>query len=101
MLNAIVLVRDVILAVYSQHLLYMSENESEIPECMTCPRQLFGHALKNFLETRREQRDQLIICGDLNSNYSELSNWMLEMALTDLISDRHGPGPKICTRSKK
>ena len=69
-------------SVYSQHLLYMSENESEILECMTCPKQLFGHDLKNFLETRTEQRDRLIVCGDFNSNYSDLSNWMLEMVLT-------------------
>lgn len=63
-------------SVYSQHLYYMSENESEIPEYMTFPRQPFGHDLKKFLETRTEQGVQLIVCEDFNSNYSELSNWM-------------------------
>ena len=79
----------------------MSENESLLPESITCPRQLFGHDLKEFLEKRTEQGDQLIVCGDFNSRYSELSNWMLEIALTDLILDRHGQGPKTHTRSRK
>lgn len=37
-----------------------------------------------------EEVNQLIVYGTFNSGYSELSCWMLEMKLTDLVSERHG-----------
>ena len=78
----------------------MAENKSAYPDNIICPRQLFGHDLRQFLETLTAQGHQLIVCGDFNSEYSELSDWMLDLALTDMIADRHGPGPKTYNRSK-
>ena len=39
-------------SVYSQHLLYMSENKTKYPDTISCPRQLFGYDLRNFLEEK-------------------------------------------------
>ena len=39
-------------SVYAQHLLYMAENNIDMPNNITCPRQLFGHDLKILLANK-------------------------------------------------
>ena len=85
-------------SVYSQQLLYMAEKKSAYPDHIICPRQLFGYDLRRLLESLTANGHQLIVCEDFNSEYSELSDWMLDLALTDMIADRHGPGPKTYNR---
>ena len=87
-------------SVYSQRLLYISENESALPENIICPQQLFGYDLRTLLKSLTEQGHQLIVCADFNSEYSDLSSWMLDIALTDILLSRHGPDPKTYNRSQ-
>ena len=42
----------------------------------------------------------MIVCGEFNSEYDDLSNCMLDESLTDLISEKDGPGPRTYKRSK-
>ena len=76
----------------------MAEKKSAYPDHIICPRQLFGYDLRRLLESLTANGHQLIVCEDFNSEYSELSDWMLDLALTDMIADRHGPGPKTYNR---
>ena len=58
---------------YSQHLVYMAENSGDIPNNIVCPRQLFGHNLKSFIDEKIEAGYDMIMCGDFNSKYAMLS----------------------------
>ena len=88
-------------SVYAQHLLYMAEHNIDVPNNITCPRQLFGHDLQNIIEEKERLGHQLIVCGDFNSEYDELKEWMLRANLSDLIVPRHGLGPRTYKRSKQ
>jgi len=85
---------------FSQHLVYMAEHKTELPDT-ACPRQLFGIDLKTAIEDKLDLGHQIIVMGDFNSEYTELSSWMLELGLVDVISDKHGAGPKTYNRSKE
>ena len=43
---------------------------------------------------------QLVVCGDFNSEYTELKDWMLDVTLTDMLSTKYGLGPRTYKRSK-
>ena len=60
-------------SVYSQHLLYMSENKSKIPTNIICPRQLFGHDLKEMINKYTAAGHNVILQGDFNSDYENLN----------------------------
>lgn len=87
-------------SVYTQHLTYIAQNRDDLPEYITCPRQLFGFDLGNLLTSMNAKGNQLIIMGDFNSSYKELNNWMLNYGLTDIIASRHGKCPTTYNRSK-
>ena len=82
-------------SLYFQHLVYMADSKSILPNNMACPRQLFGHDLKLFIEKKMETGHQLIVCGDFNSEYSKLKERMIDWSLIELIENRHGPCPRI------
>ena len=84
---------------YSQQLVYMAKNKDQLPDTH-CPRQLFGIDLKHAIETKIEKGHQIMVMGDFNSEYEDLSLWMLELGLQDLIGQKHGRGPKTYERSK-
>ena len=52
----------------------MSENKDKLPESIKCPRQLFGYDLSKAIEKYTDKGNQLIVCGDFNSQYEDLSN---------------------------
>ena len=83
----------------AQHLIYMKENKSSIPDTH-CPRQLFGLDLKAALEDKMEKGHNILVMGDFNSEHSNLKKWMQELGLSDLIEQRHGTCPKTYIRSK-
>ena len=66
----------------------------------SCPRQLFGLDLKLILEQKIREGHQLIIMGDFNSSYDELSSWMIEAGLLDVHEEKFGKGPATHSRSK-
>ena len=84
---------------FSQQLVYMSENKETLPDT-SCPRQLFGIDLRLAIEEKLELGHQVIVMGDFNSEYFDLTQWMLELGLVDMISNKHGKGPKTYNRSK-
>ena len=84
---------------YSQNLIYMAENHEVMPENITFPRQLYGHDLKDLLETKAALGHQLVVSGDFNSDYSSLTTWMQDIGLIDLIDSRHGKAPITYQRS--
>ena len=75
----------------------MAENRGTIPNNMTCFRQLFGHDLKEFIDEKSETGHELIVCGDFNSEYQDLKEWILDRSLFNLIENRYGP----CLRTHK
>ena len=83
---------------YVQQLLYMANNKAALPD-IDCPRQLFGIDLKCQIEQHVEKGHNVIVMGDFNSHYDKLTSWMLDVGLTDLIAEKHGPGPITCNRS--
>ena len=85
---------------YSQNLIYMAENHADMPENITCPRQLYGHDLKILLENKAALGHQLVVSGDFNSDYTSLTSWMQELGLTDLMDSRHGKAPITYQRSR-
>jgi hypothetical protein len=95
---------------FSQHLAYMAvhANDAEtsdhfIPQAYAhCPRELFGHDLKKFIQDRPEHGHQILVVGDFNSEYSQLRAWMVDLALLDIIGKKHGVDnvPRTHTRSK-
>ena len=84
---------------YSQHLVYMEKHKDTLPGT-NCPRQLFGIDLKQAIDDKIAQGHQIIVMGDFNSEYANLSKWMLESGLQDLIHKIHGKGPRTYNRSK-
>ena len=88
-------------SVYAQHLLYMSNNILQYPNNIVCPRQLFGHDLRIFIEDKLNKQHQIVVSGDFNSCYEDLTNWMLELGLQDLIHEKHGQGPITYERSRE
>ena len=83
---------------YAQQLLYIANNKDNLPD-VNCPRQLFGIDLKNEIEKFMNKGHKIIVMGDFNSNYDDLSTWMYEIGLIDLISNKHGQCPVTHTRS--
>ena len=53
---------------------------------ITCPRQLFGHDLKEMVTKFTSAGHNIIIQGDFNSEYEQLSKWMSELGLIDLVN---------------
>ena len=86
-------------SVYSQHLNYMSENANKIPEGIICPRQLYGYDLKRFLSTKSDAGNKILVLGDLNSDYSELQDWMNNIGCEDILTKNYGPCPITYQRS--
>ena len=84
---------------YSQHLIYLAEHKST-NFTSTCPRQLFGMDLKNVIEEKISEGHQLIVKGDFNSNYDDLTSWMVEAGLIDVHESKFGKGPNTYIRSK-
>ena len=86
---------------YAQQLTYMAENKEKVPENIKCPRQLFGHDLKITIGKYANMGNQMIVCGDFNSEYSALSEWFLDEGLQDIIAEKNGVMPITYQRSKK
>ena len=83
---------------FVQQLLFMANNKDSIPD-VDCPRQLFGIDLKIEIEKFVSKGHKIIVMGDFNSHYEDLSTWMLDVGLIDLISHKHGICPITHTRS--
>ena len=83
---------------FVQQLIYMANNKDILPE-VDCPRQLFGIDIREEIETFANKGHNIIVMGDFNSNYQDLSSWMVDVGLTDLINHRHGKCPITHTRS--
>ena len=47
-----------------------------------------------------DQGHNLIVMGDFNSEYSNLTQWMQNLGLVDLMKQKHGAFPKTHNRSK-
>ena len=77
---------------FVQQLLFMANNKDSIPD-VDCPRQLFGIDLKIEIEKFVSKGHKIIVMGDFNSHYEDLSTWMLDVGLIDLISHKHGICP--------
>ena len=78
---------------YSQQLLYMAEHMDDVPPGLKCPRQLFGCDLQVFLREKSDLGHHLVVCGDFNSEYEKLSEWMLHQGLVDTLATKHGKCP--------
>ena len=83
-------------SVYAQHLLYMAERKTEVPDNIVCPRQQYGHDLKKLIEEQTNKGHQIFVCGNFNSEYSDLKDWMLEFSLEDLLAQKHEKRRGIC-----
>ena len=57
---------------FTQQLLFMANNKANLPD-VDCPRQLFGIDLKTEIEQIVSKGHNLIIMGDFNSHYDDLS----------------------------
>ena len=68
----------------------MGEQNGNIPDNIVCPRQLFGYDLRNTIGKYANIGNQLIVCGDFNSEYLTLSEWFLDEGLQDIIAHKHG-----------
>ena len=42
---------------------------------------------------------QIVVCGYFNSSYEELSDWMIDSSLQDMIHSKHGKWPITYERS--
>ena len=84
---------------WSQHLVYMSQNQDSLPDQVKNPRELFGHDLATLIASYQQKQHQLLVLGDFNSQYSQLCLWMKEKGLHDLIHQRHGKSPITCKKS--
>ena len=58
---------------YVQHLKYMADHRNEPPDDMDCPRQLFGHDLKEYIYSLQNSGHQIIVMGDFNDNPNNAS----------------------------
>lgn len=83
---------------YAQQLTYITRNKDKIPNNIDCPRQLFGHDLRSLIESKQDSH-QILLCGDFNSGYDDLTDYMLELGLQDVIAKQHGRGPITYQRS--
>ena len=74
----------------------MAEHQDQLPDT-TCPRQLFGLDLHQALTEKLEKDHNLIVMGDFNSEYSNLTKWMQDLGLVDLIEKNmvHVPRPTL------
>lgn len=79
----------------------MSNNKSILPQNVVCSRQLFGHDLKELIEDKLKDQHQIVIGGDFKSCYDDLTTWMLEVGLQDMIHKKHGRGPIAYERSRE
>ena len=86
---------------YAQHLIYMAENKESVPDNIVCPRQLFGYDLRKAITKYTNMGNQMIVCGDFNSEYSGLSEWFLDEGLQDIIAEKNGKMPITYQRSKE
>lgn len=66
-----------------------------------CPRKVFWDDLKTYIQQRQEQGEVIILLGDWNSEYTDLTRWMNNLGYKDAIQSRHvGQEPPItCKRS--
>ena len=69
----------------------MAHNKDIIPTNVTCPWKLFGHDLLEFIILKQDNH-QTILTGDFNSSYEELTDYILELGLQDMISKQHRRG---------
>ena len=74
-------------SVFAQQLLYISMNKQTLPK-IDCPRQLFGYDLKNEIENKQDQGHNILMLGDVNSCYADLTTWMQELGLHEFIERR-------------
>ena len=45
--------------------------------------------IKQLIEEKVGLGNQLMVCGDFNSIYTELKYWMLDFTLTDMLSTKY------------
>lgn len=66
-----------------------------------CPRKAFWDDLKTYVTQRQESGESIILMGDWNSDYRDLTRWMECLGLKDAIHSRHhAQNPPItCKRS--
>jgi hypothetical protein len=66
-----------------------------------CPRKQFWNDLQTYVEQCQNNNEQLVIMGDWNSDYEQLTTWMHQFGLHDIITRRHNTQtpPPTCRRS--
>ena len=79
----------------------MAENKTKYPLDITCPRQLYGFDLKNFIQEKSNEGHQILIMGDFNSQYCELIKWMNSHGCIDILNNKYGTCPITYQRSFK
>jgi len=67
-----------------------------------CPRKQFWIDLKEFIRQCQDKKEHIVIMGDWNSDYQEVTHWMSEFGLQDIIQQRHylDTPPPTCQRSR-
>ena len=78
-------------SVYSQQLTYMVE---KTPTRHKLPSPTIWNRPKNWDRKKIEKGHQILLMGDFNSEYTDLTLWMLELVLIDIIAKIHGLGPR-------
>lgn len=53
-----------------------------------------------MLDREVEEGNQLIVRGDFNLEYEELSNWILDVSLANLTPEIHGSRPRAYNTTK-
>lgn len=67
-----------------------------------CPRTRFWLDLKTYITKCHTNQEHIVIMGDWNSEYAEVTTWMKELGLKDIIQSRQGQAipPPTCRRSR-
>lgn len=86
-------------SVYSQQLIYMTDNRADLLNNLICPRKLYGLNLRLLIEKTR-LRHHMLICGEFNSVYRDFKNWMLDTSLVNLLEIKYGLGPRTYKKPK-
>jgi Endonuclease/Exonuclease/phosphatase family. len=68
-----------------------------------CPRKAFWDDLKEYITQKQENGEFIILLGDWNSDYKDVSEWMDRLGFKDAIYSRHNvhPPPITCKRSNE
>lgn len=59
----------------------MAEHNTYVPESIF----VYGHDLKQVIDENEGQGHKILVCGDFNSEYSELKDLMIDSILEDLL----------------